>query len=77
MSKITTAKKLKKAAEHFALMRELHGEDYGKVQCERCGKMVEPKDIVVGPDPFAHEIYNDNTIVKQCGNCNYDSYMSV
>ncbi len=77
MSKITTAKKLKKAAEKLALMRELHGPDYGKIQCESCHKLYEPQDIITGPDPFAYEIYNNNTIVKQCKSCNYESYMDI
>ena len=37
------------------------------MKCERCGK--DKEDTQMRPDPFANEIYDDNTKIPICDEC--------
>jgi hypothetical protein len=77
MSKITKKKKEAKAAEHTKFMRRMFGENYGKLLCPSCHKMVQPEDMITDADPFASEIGKDHTIVTKCRSCFHESMMDI
>ncbi len=77
MSKQSRINKAKKQAAKLMEMQALYGPNYGKVPCPSCKQFVSPKNLITDSDPFAHEIYNDRTVVTQCERCYKDSCDSI
>jgi hypothetical protein len=48
-----------------------------KGKCESCQRLFVWADLITGPDPFASEINDDNTIVTQCKNCHHESCWGI
>jgi hypothetical protein len=71
MSKISREKKKKKQGqlEKLGLLP--------KTQCESCFEYFLKKDLHFGPDPFASEIYGDNTPTILCKKCYHESCMDI
>ena len=48
----------------------------GGLQCENsyCGAI---EDVSKGPNPFAQEIYGDDTPTTECGECRHQSAMDI
>ena len=38
-----------------------------------CGKCIRGREAVPHPDPYSYQIYEDNTPIVQCENCDYVS----
>lgn len=43
-------------------------------KCPVCG---EDKELFYGPDPYAQELYDDETPVWQCSDCAHESAMDI
>ena len=68
-------KKLR-AGEREAKARErLANSPHAK--CVGCRAGFPKSELTYGPDPFASEIYNDNTCVYLCKRCHHESCMDI
>ncbi|MFF1701214.1 hypothetical protein [Streptomyces sp. NPDC058252] len=49
-----------------------------KIPCDgHCGNSYWKKDLIYGPDPYQHEIFDDETPVWLCGDCHHDHYLDI
>ena len=46
-------------------------------ECPRCGQMVDVEELIPAPDPYASEIYDDDTPVVACAECRYQRAMAI
>lgn len=49
--------------------------DARNAKCRDCGK--RGADVTYGIDPFASEVYNDNTKFWMCPHCRHESAMDI
>lgn len=45
--------------------------------CETCNVEFDEKELIFGPDPFAEEIYGDDTEVWLCQDCHEQSALDI
>lgn len=53
------------------------GPEEQKEQCQSCGKFFPLSEIFFGPDPFAQEIYGDDTEIWLCEKCLEESASDI